>query len=297
MHNTITYRHWRPGDDDAILELLLSASPFGVSRNHYEKKFDAGYVEPEGIRLALVGKRVVGHVVGSLTFLPIEGKNQGFGMVTEMYVASDLRRQGIATRLMQELNAYLEGKGYRGSILYVETEEANHLYQKVGYQEVTRELRTNLSPYPDSVPLKWSAVDPEDFDVLHQIKMVWANQNFPVHWSAQHPQVHRYNLKQYRVLKRGRSIVGYAKWDEPSERRPHGLIWDPIAPDEDPVKVIKSVQATISAPRTWRTVEGSRYVSPLCDFGCMLKPGERADMLLSFGPEIDLTGLAIALWQ
>ncbi|MDE0011523.1 MAG: GNAT family N-acetyltransferase [Candidatus Poribacteria bacterium] len=297
MRNTIAYRHWQPGDDDAVLELLLSAGQFGVNRNHYEKKFDDGYLEPEGVRLASVGERVVGHVTGSLIFLSVEGKNQDFGMVTEMFVAPDMRRRGIATRLMLELNAYLEGKGSRGSILYVDTTKAYQLYQKVGYQEITRELQTQLSPRPNFFPLKWAEVDPEDFDVLHRLKQIWANQNFPVYWSAQHPQVHQYNLKQYRVLRRETDTVGYAKWDNSSERRPNGLIWDPVVPGEDPVEVIKSVQAAIPMPYLWRTVRGSRYENPLSSLGHTLEPLERADMLLSFGPEIDWTGLVRAFWQ
>ena len=113
MGTTITYRHWQPGDDDAVLELFLQDKQFGITRDYYEKKFD-GYLEPEGIRLALVGERVVGHVFGSQTYLFIEGRSQDFGMVTVMYVAPGMRRQGIATHLMQDLNAYFEKKGYRG---------------------------------------------------------------------------------------------------------------------------------------------------------------------------------------
>lgn len=297
MCNTITYRHWQPGDDGAVLELLLSAGQFGVNKDHYEKKFDDGYLEPEGVCLAFVGERVVGHVIGSLTHLSVEGKNQDFGMITEMFVAPDMRRQGIATHLMLELNAYLEGKGYRGSILYVDTAEAYQLYQKVGYREITRELRTQLSPRPNSSPLKWTAVNPEDFEVLHRLKQVWENQNFPVHWSLQYPQVHQYNLKQYRVLRRGTDTVGYAKWDDLSDRRPNGLIWDPVVLNEDPVEVIKSVQAAIRVPRPWRTVDGSRYENPLSALGHTLEPLERADMLLSFGSEIDCTKFVRALWQ
>ncbi len=48
MRNTITYRHWQPGDDDAVWE-LLSTGPFNISRNYYQKKFNDGYLEPEGV--------------------------------------------------------------------------------------------------------------------------------------------------------------------------------------------------------------------------------------------------------
>jgi GNAT superfamily N-acetyltransferase len=291
MRNTIIYRHWQPGDDDAILE-LLSAEPFRVSRDYYEKKFNGGYLEPEGIRLALVNERVVGHVFGSETYMYFEGKPQDFGMVTVMYVAPDMRRQGIATRLMQELNPYLERKGYRGSILGTTTKETYQLYQGVGYQEVTRELRTELSPRPNSSLLKWTEVNPEDFDSLHEIKKKWAGQNFPVYWNPQYPEVHQYNMKQYCVLRRGANIIGYAKWDEPSKYHPQGLVRDPMVPDEDPIEVIESVQAAIPAPRAWKTADGSRYEHPLRSLGSPLRPTEKVEMLLSYGPEIDWGELA-----
>ena len=143
MRSPITYRNWQPGDDDTVWE-LLSTGPFNINRDYYDKKFNDGYLKPEGVRLALVNDRVVGHVFGSETYMYLEGKPQNFGMVTVMYVAPDMRRQGIATRLMQELNPYLKQKGYRGSILDANTRETYQLYQKVGYQEVTRELRTQL---------------------------------------------------------------------------------------------------------------------------------------------------------
>ena len=297
MGTTITYRHWQPGDDDAVLELFLQDKQFGITRDYYEKKFD-GYLEPEGIRLALVGERVVGHVFGSQTYLFIEGRSQDFGMVTVMYVAPDMRRQGIATRLMQDLNAYFARKGYRGGILYVETAEAYRLYWKVGYQEVTRELRTQLSPRLNSAPLEWTEANQRDFNTLHQLKGRWARQNFPVLWNPDSisMEIHERNMKQYCVLRRGESIVGYSRWDEPSEYYPHGLIRDPIAPDMDPMEVIASVQAAIPAPRAWQTAEGSRYEDPLRSLGYALEPTEWVDMLLPIGPGIDWTGLARTFW-
>ena len=38
MRDRIIYRHWRPGDDDAILELLLPAEQFGISRANRRRK-------------------------------------------------------------------------------------------------------------------------------------------------------------------------------------------------------------------------------------------------------------------
>ena len=139
-------------------------------------------------------------------------------------------------------------------------------------------------------------MNPEDFDILHQIKKRWARQNFPVYWNDKYPEVHQYNIKQYRALRRGANVVGYAKWDEPSVHRPQGLIQDPMVPDEDPMEVVTSVQAAISAPRAWQTAVGSRYEDPLRSLGYTLEPTEWVDMLFSIGPGIDWTKLARVFW-
>ena len=53
MHDKIIYRHWQPGDDDAVLDLLVSSGQLS-SENSYRNKFRDWSVEAEGICLALV---------------------------------------------------------------------------------------------------------------------------------------------------------------------------------------------------------------------------------------------------
>lgn len=130
MCNPIIYRHWQPGDDDAVLAFRPN-----TNEEWYRHKFDDGDLEPEGIRLAFLGERMVGHAMGERTTLFIEGKVQTFGEIMDVFVAPDMRRQGIATRLMQAVHTYFERKGYRGSILDPDTEASRRLYRKVGYQE------------------------------------------------------------------------------------------------------------------------------------------------------------------
>lgn len=130
MDNPIIYRHWQPGDDDAVLAFRPN-----TNEEWYRHKFDDGDLEPEGIRLAFLNERVVGHVMGERTTLFIEGKVETFGEIMDVFVAPDMRRQGIATRLMQAVHTYFERKGYRGSILDPDTEASRRLYRKVGYQE------------------------------------------------------------------------------------------------------------------------------------------------------------------
>lgn len=287
MRNTIVYRHWQPGDDDAVLAFLPN-----TNEDWYRQKFDDPEVEnfePEGIHLALVNERVVGHVMGESITLFIEGRSQKFGMVTAVFVAPEMRRQGVATRLMQEVHTYFERKGYRGSILAPNTEASRRLYWKVGYQEITRTLRTQLLPKAGVSQLKWTNTSLEDLSVLHQLDWRWARQNFRVCWEPGDIKVNGSNLTDYRVLRHDGDVIGYAEWSEPSERYPNGLIYDPIVLDVDPTEVIKSIQRLIPAPLAWQTCIGSRYEDPLRNLGCLLEETEGGEMILFFGQQIDLT--------
>ena len=215
-----------PGDDDAVLELLVPSKQLS-SEDSYRNKFRNWPVEAEGIRLALVGKRIVGHVLGMHIPFFIEEKVQKFGMVTLVHVAPNKRRQGIATRLMQEPHAHFQRKRYRGSILDTDEEAAIRFYQKVGYHQFTRHLQTALPPNPNSSQLTWTKVNLKDLNALAQLNERWARYNFPTNYDHQSMKVHRYNMRGYRVLRHGGNIVGYAEWGEPSKHRPQGSIRDP----------------------------------------------------------------------
>ena len=303
MSDKIIYRHWHPGDDDAILELLVPAEQ--VHEDSYRTKFEDWHVDidAEAIRLALLNDRVVGHVLGEPIPLCIERKIQIFGRVSHVFVAPDMRQQGIATHLMHELHSHFKRKGYRGSILDTDEEAAIRLYQKVGYQKFTQDLRTELPPNPNTSQLKWTETNLKDLSAFPELDERWARRNFPIEWFRQNIvkirrfiKVHQYNMSGYRVLRQGQNIVGYSRWDEPSEHRPHGLIRDPIVPDLDPMEVIASVQATIPATRTWQTAKGGRYEARLHSCGCTFEPTAGVLMLLPFGQEIDLTGYHRTAW-
>ncbi len=294
MRSPITYRHWQPGDDDAILELLLPAEQ--VDENMYRNKFEGSDFEAEGIRLALVNERVVGHVGSEPWSFFIEDKCQRFVTVGAVFVAQDMRRQGIAACLMQDLHAHFQRKGYRGSILDADEEAAIRLYQKVGYQQLTQDLQTQLLPNQNSAQLKWTEVNLSDLSALPPLDEMWAKQNFPVSCDRESLKVNQYTMSGYRVLRQGQNIVGYARWDEPSEYYRHGLIRDPIAPDVDPMEVIASLQSAIPTIRTWQTAEGGRYEAPLRSLGCTLEPTTTVIMLSSFGQDIDLTGYHRTAW-
>lgn len=295
MRGKIIYRHWQPGDDDAILELLVPSGQLS-SENSYRNKFRDWSVEAGGICLALVDEKVVGHVFGLPISCYIEEKIQKIGVVNLVYIAPNMRRQGIATRLMENLKTYFDRNGYRGSILDTDEEAAIRLYQKVGYQQFTQDLQTQLPPNQNASQLKWAEVNLNDLSALPQLDEMWARQNFPVSCDRQGIKVHQYNMGGYRILRRGQNIIGYARWDEPSEYYQHGLIRDPVAPDMDPMEIITSVQAAIPTIRTWEAAEGGRYEAPLRAYGCTFEPTTTVIMLSTFGQKIDLTGYHRTAW-
>lgn len=299
MCNTITYRHWQPEDDDAILTLFPDINE-GWYRYKFDdlddNRFESGLIryafdtlddsapEPEGVRLAFVGEKVVGHAMGESVSLFIEGKVQKFGLVSNVFVEPNLRRQGIATNLMRELHTYFERKGYRGSLLDTYSEEARQLYLKVGYQQVTRALRTRLQPERNDSQLRWVDTHLEDLSRLHQLNKNWARQNFLV-WRV----VNKYNISVHRALRRDGNIIGYARWLKPDRYRPNGIVDNLVVPDEDPREVIHSLQAAIFAPLVLETCEGSKYEKSLRSLGYSLEQMSDFTMCFSFGAEIDLT--------
>ena len=146
-----------------------------------------------------------------------------------------------------------------------------------------------MLPERNTSPLRWRNTHLEDLSVLHQLDKDWARQNFPVWWDPQDMSVDYSNINDHRVLHRGQDIIGYTNWSQPSERFPNGSICDPVAPSEEPIEVIKSIQAVIRAPLTWQTCKNSRYEEPLRSLGYSLEPRKCVTMLFPFGREIDLT--------
>ena len=284
---TITYKHWQPGDDDAILEFLPNTNKKWF-RNKFNDPEDSELV-PEGIRLAYCGDRVVGYVMGEPDSCFIEDKQQSFGYVTSMYVAPDMRRKGIATHLMFDLIAYFESAGFRGSILDTDNEEAIQLYRKVGYKLITRELRTIITLSDDNSQLKWTKVDIDELTYLHKLRERWSKYHFPVYWNPDEMEVDQFNINDYRVLRSENNILGYVEWFKQSDRSTDNIITDPTLPDADPIDVIKSFQQEIDEPTIWQTCEGSRYEDPLRSLGFKIKPSKSVSMYLSIGREIDPT--------
>ena len=82
----------------------------------------------------------------------------------------DMRRQGIAARLMQDLHAHFQRKGYRGSILDADEEAAIQLYQKVGYQQFTQDLQTQLLPNQSAIATQMGGSESQRFKCFTSVR-------------------------------------------------------------------------------------------------------------------------------
>lgn len=93
--------------------------------------------------------RIEGHLAGGVGVRSIGDPHHRWGEVKRLWVRPDLRRNGNATSLMEEVLAVARTKGY--SRLYLETgaaqPEAIAFYQKTGWQSID-ELPLNVFSYP-----------------------------------------------------------------------------------------------------------------------------------------------------
>ncbi|MEF3307089.1 GNAT family N-acetyltransferase [Paenibacillus sp. GYB003] len=107
----VVYRHYASGDEKAIVELwndCLHHDPITPLRFRNMVLLDANF-DPEGLRLAFEGERLVGFVYSVRRLLPMVGTElePDNGWITAFAVAPDKRRQGIGSRLVREAFDFL----------------------------------------------------------------------------------------------------------------------------------------------------------------------------------------------
>jgi len=179
MTSAVTYRHWQPGDDEAVLPFLLKEA--WVAREPYLAKFRDPLLEPEGVHLAWQSGMVVGHVMTCRRPVFMEGRVQLLGGIGQMAVEPALRGKGIGRTLLEMGLQYLTNKGCRAVSLHTNTglERALKFYSAAGFhiwvEEVVHTLDTG-SPGRDA-GLALRTITPDE---ALPLRLEWARSNFPV---------------------------------------------------------------------------------------------------------------------
>ncbi len=108
-------RNYRSGDEAAIVNLWNEACPLDpMSLEVFAKRVlvDPNF-NPEGLIIYERDDRVLGFLLAIVRKLPLSGSDlePENGWITAFFVAPSARRQGVATRMMEEANAFLLSEG------------------------------------------------------------------------------------------------------------------------------------------------------------------------------------------
>ncbi|ANA80994.1 GNAT family N-acetyltransferase [Paenibacillus glucanolyticus] len=114
---TLTYRSYRPGDEEGITTLWNACVPGDpITRLRFRNLvlLDPNF-DPQGLRVAELEHRIVGVLYAVRRRLPMIGTElePDRGWITFFYTDPSLRRQGVGARLLQEGEDFLRRHGRR----------------------------------------------------------------------------------------------------------------------------------------------------------------------------------------
>lgn len=111
----IIYRSYSPGDEQEIVSLwnrCLTQDPITSKRFRNLVLLDANF-DPEGLRLAFAGDKLIGCVYAIRRLLPMNGTDlePEHAWIPWFFTAREHRRSGVASKLMEEAAAFVRGHG------------------------------------------------------------------------------------------------------------------------------------------------------------------------------------------
>ncbi|GIP38515.1 hypothetical protein J31TS4_17950 [Paenibacillus sp. J31TS4] len=176
----IRYRYYERGDEKRIVKLwneCLRLDPITDLRFRNLVLLDANF-DPEGLRLAFDGERLVGCMYGVRRRLPMLGTDlePENGWIPFFFVAPEARRRRIAANLLQDVFAFLAKHG-RTTVFfasyaphYILPGLDEDAYPEAGAFLRKHGFRKRYSPVAMNIPLVGYAI-PEDVEQLKRQRM------------------------------------------------------------------------------------------------------------------------------
>ncbi len=255
MSTQITVRPYEPGDIHQVVDLLnrcLTEDP--ITSETFQRKvlLDPNY-NAQGTLLALAGEKLVGFALGMVRTYRIEDSAPDFdrSWITLIGVDEGFRRQGIATRLVSELERYFRSRECRMTFVssYAPNyfipgvdvnayPEAMAFFRSVGFEEVYRPLSMDANlvhvPWPEWVKDKEKAlegkvtIEPYRPELIQPL-LEWMRVEFPGDWQRfAREAMTRITLGQFRpdnvwIAHENGKVVGYCQHDNECRFGPFGV--------------------------------------------------------------------------
>lgn len=252
---TITLRTYQPDDIHAVVDLLnrcLTEDP--ITSEAFQRKvlLDQNF-DTRGAVLALSGDTVVGFALGMVRRFQLEDSAPDFdrSWITLIAVDESFRRQGIATRLVRELEGYFRSRECKTTFVssYAPNyfipgvdvnayPEALEFFRSAGFAEVIRPLSMDVNlvslSTPNWVKQKESALAGKVIFEAYRPELIlplleWMKAEFPGDWQRfAREAMTKITLGEFRpdnvwVAHENGKVVGYCQHDNACRFGPFGV--------------------------------------------------------------------------
>lgn len=255
MNASIEIRPYWPGDIHEVVALLnrcLTEDP--ITSETFQRKvlLDQNF-DTRGALLALAGERVVGFALGMVRRFQLEDSVPDFdrSWVTLLAVDEPFRRQGIATRLVEDLESYFRSRecklafvaSYAPNYFIPGVDvsaypEALEFFGSAGYSEVIRPLSMDANlvslATPEWVKEKEAALDGSVAFEPYRPELIlplmdWMKTEFPGDWQRfAREAMAKITLGEFRpdnawIAHENGKVVGYCQHDNACRFGPFGV--------------------------------------------------------------------------
>jgi predicted acetyltransferase len=140
----VTFRHATDDDIDELVDVHARAYPYPLSQSARMRRFSSNPIGPlSNLVLAERDGQVVAHGFAHPAGMYVRGREVAVCALASVGVAPEARGQGIATRLVGELERVSRERGDKICVLYPFRE---HFYSRLGYGRASAQIRLRFSP-------------------------------------------------------------------------------------------------------------------------------------------------------